>query len=61
MPGEMHSAGSKNPSLSNMGEGFNNWRFILVGKNSILDMKGLSFSIPSLFDYLGYMVCLSRA
>ena len=44
--------GSKNPSLSNMGEGFNNWGFILVGKNSILDMKGLSFYMPRFFLWI---------
>ena len=32
-----------------------------MGKNSILDMKGLSFSTPRLFDYLWYILCLSRA
>jgi len=27
----------------------------------MLDMKGLSFSMPRLFDYLRYIPCLSRA
>ena len=51
----------QNPSLSNMGEGFINWGYIVGKKNSMLDMKGLSFSMPRVFDYLGYMACLSRA
>ena len=44
-----------------MGEGFINWGYIVVEKNSILDMKGLTFSMPRLFDYLRYIPCLSRA
>jgi hypothetical protein len=50
-----------NPSLSNMGEGFINWGYIVGKKNSMLDMKGLTFSMPRLFDYLRYVPCLSRA
>ena len=53
--------GGLNPLISNVGEGFINQGYIVVEKNSILDMKGLSFSMPSLFEYLGYMVCLNRA
>ena len=44
-----------------MGEGFINWRYIVVEKNPILDMKGLSYSMSSLFDYLRYVPGLSRA
>ena len=44
-----------------MGEGFINWGYIVVEKHSMLDMKGLSFSMPRLFDYLGYMTCLRHA
>jgi len=44
-----------------MGEGFINWWYILVEKDSILDMKGLSYSMSSLFDYLRYVPGLSRA
>ena len=51
----------QNPSLSNMGEGFINWGYIVVEKNSILDMKGLSYSMPRLFDYLRDIPRLSRA
>ena len=36
-----------------MGEGFINWGYIVGKKNSMLDMKGLSFSILRLFDYPG--------
>ena len=36
-----------------MGEGFINQGYIVVEKNSILDMKGLSYSMPRLFDYPG--------
>jgi len=51
----------ENPSLDNMGEGFINWGYIVGKKNSMLDMKGLSFPMTRVFDYLGYMACLSRA
>jgi hypothetical protein len=44
-----------------MGEGFINWWYIVVEKNPILDMKGLSYSMSSLFDYLRYLPGLSRA
>jgi len=44
-----------------MGEGFINWGYIVGKKNSMLDMKGLSFPMTRVFDYLGYMACLSRA
>jgi len=44
-----------------MGEGFFNWGYIVVDKNLILDMKGLSYSMSYLFDYLRYVPCLSRA
>jgi len=44
---------AKKPSLSNMGEGFINWGYLIVEKNSILGMMGLSFSMPRLFDYQG--------
>jgi len=44
-----------------MGEGFINWRNFVEKKNSMLDMKGLTFSMPRLFDYLKYVPCLSRA
>jgi len=44
-----------------LGEGFINQGYIVVEKNSMLDMKGLSFSMTRVFDYLGYMACLSRA
>ena len=44
-----------------MGEGFINWGYIVGKKNSMLDMKGLTFSMPRLFDYLRYIPCLSRA
>ena len=44
-----------------MGEGFINWLNFVEKKNSILDMKGLTFSMPRLFDYLKYVPCLSRA
>jgi hypothetical protein len=44
-----------------MGEGFINWWYILVENDSILDMKGLSYSMSSLFDYLRYVPGLSRA
>ena len=40
----------ENPSLSNMGEGFFNRGCIVVEKNPILDMKGLSYSMSSSFD-----------
>jgi hypothetical protein len=38
-----------------MGEGFINWGYIAGKKNSILEMKGVSFSMPRLFDYSGDM------
>ena len=38
-----------------MGEGFINWRYIVGKKNSILDMTGVSFPMPRLFDYPGDM------
>ena len=44
-----------------MGEGFINWGYIVVENHYMLDKKGLSFPMPRLVDYLGYMVCLSRA
>jgi hypothetical protein len=44
-----------------MGGGFINWGYIVVEKNTILDMKGLSYSMSRLFDYLSYVPCLSRA
>ena len=44
-----------------MGEGFINWGYIVGKKNSMLHMKGLTFSMPRLFDYLRYIPCLSRA
>ncbi len=44
-----------------MGEGFFNWGYIVVEKNPILDIKGLSYSMSHLFDYLRYVPCLSRA
>ena len=43
----------QSPSLSNTGEGFINWGYIVVEKDSILEMKRLSFSMPRLFDYQG--------
>ena len=39
-----------------MGEGFINWGYIVVEKNSMLDMKGLSSSMPRVFDYPGDIV-----
>ena len=42
----------QNPSLSNIGEGFINWWYIIVEKNPILDMKGLLYYMSSLFGYL---------
>ena len=44
-----------------MGEGFFNRGCIVVEKNPILDMKGLSYSMSHLFDYLRDVPCLSRA
>ncbi len=44
-----------------MGEGFINWGYIVGKKNSMLHMKGLTFSMSRLFDYLRYVPCLSRA
>jgi len=44
-----------------MGEGFINWGYIVEKKNSMLDMKGLSFPMTRVFDYLRYIPCLSRA
>jgi len=38
--------GMQNPSLNDLGEGFINWGYIVVGRGSKLDIKGLSF----LFD-----------
>ena len=38
---------SQNPSLNNMGEGFINWGYIVGKKNSMLDMKGLTFLCPA--------------
>ena len=35
--------------------------YIVVEKNPILDMKGLSYSMSHLFDDLRYVPCLSRA
>ena len=37
--------GTQNPSLSDLGEGFINWGYIVVGRGSKLDIKGLSFSL----------------
>ena len=53
--------GNENPSLSNMGEGFINWGYIVGKRNSMLHMKGLTFTMPRLFDYLRYIPRLSRA
>ena len=39
----------ENPSLSNMGEGFNNLGYIVMEKNSIQDIKRLSFSPAPFF------------
>ena len=50
-----------NPSPILLREGFINWVYIVGKKNSILDMKGLSYSMSRLFDYLKYVPCLSRA
>jgi len=50
-----------NPSPILLREGFFNWGYIVVEKNPILDMKGLSYSMSRLFDYLRYGPCLSRA
>ena len=62
LPRKLDYRGTKqNPSLSNMGEGFINWVYIVGKKNSMLHMKGLTFSMPRLFDYLRYIPCLSRA
>ena len=44
-----------------MGEGFINWGCIVVETNPILDMKGLSYSMSHLFDYLRDVPCLRRA
>ena len=35
-----------------MGEGFINWGYIVGKKNSILDMKGLSFYMPRFFLWI---------
>ena len=62
LPRKLDYRGTKqNPSLINMGGGFINWGYIVGKKNSMLHMKGLSFSMTRVFDYLGYMACLSRA
>ena len=53
--------GHDNPSLSNMGEGLLNWGYIAGKRNSMLHMKGLTFTMPRLFDYLRYILRLSRA
>ena len=53
--------GNENPSLSNMGEGFINWGYIVGKRNSMLHMKGLTFTMPRLLDYLRYIPRLSRA
>ena len=44
-----------------MREGFISWWYIIVEKEPILDMKRLSYSMSSLFDYLRYLPGLSRA
>ena len=52
-PGDGVQESGKRLSLSNLGEGLVNCGYIVVEKDSMLDVKGLSFSMPRLLDYLG--------
>ena len=61
LPRKLDYRGTKqNPFLSNMGEGFINGGYIVGKMIPRLDMKGLTFSMPRLFDYLRCIPCLSR-
>ena len=43
--------GTQNPSLSNMGEGFINWGYIVVEKNQTLDNRAGTPNVRSMLRW----------